>query len=198
MVALALAVGLLSGVLLTRETAGQAGAGSGVGTGDVSVSYEDYEGKTLAETEAKKKLENTPISVKDTFGEKVERYPSGLGNYNTRNSVAFRTQGGYGSDMLVIVPNSEKDSVEAVGKMLANEKIYLYGRIRHMGYNYVFVADEVYRGWSPKPKPKSIKISLSRANSRQSRTFSLAEPGKTYSIPSPYGGDPLWVSFEPY
>jgi len=189
--AAALAAGLLIGLALSRETTGQSAT--------TGVSYEEYEGRNLAPEEAKKKLMNEPIAVKDLFGEEVTRLHTELTRkgITAQKYLVFRTQAGYGSDMLCVVPRTLKDSVEEVGKTLPGGKIFLYGQIKdRIGLTYVFVVDEAVRGWEPKPKPKSIVITLSTPDSPAKRTFRLAEPGQTYRVPSPYDGKPIHISYQ--
>lgn len=187
-IAVALAAGLLLAAAGVRRTSVQA------------ASYEDYEGKSLGSDDAKKKLEGQKIAVKDLFGESIspKAFPVVLTSNSIRPSkfLAFRTQPGYGSDMLCVVPKAKKEAVEAVRKLLPGGKVLLCGTVRRAGASYVFVADDVVRGWVPRPKPRSIIITVSRSTGEGKTKLRLPEPGKTYRFRSPYGPRWIHISYE--
>lgn len=189
-IAVALAVGLLLGLVVPREITGQ--------SLKPDVTYEEYEGTSIASTEAKRKLEGLPIVLKDIYGEQVNRFPEGLTRrgITARRYVAFRTQPGYGSDMLCVIPGNQNESIEEFRKTLAGGKILLYGRLAFpIGINYVFVVDKYQRGWQPKKTTRSIVISVTRPDTAGRRLYRLAEPGKTYRIFSPYDNKPIYISY---
>ena len=187
----ALAASLLVGVAISQQT--DAGAQS-----KLSVTYEAYTGKDLATEEAKEKLKGTPLAVKDIFDEDVKRFPSGLAKaFPPRKYRAFRTQAVRGSEMLCVVPRSDKEAIATLDAVTPQSKVFIYGRIRgRVGLSYVVQVDKIRRTWDPEPESKGIEITISQPNGRGEHSYSLAEPGKTYLIRSPYNAKPLWVSFK--
>jgi len=190
-IAAALAVGLLLGLVVPRQITGQ-----GL---KPDVTYEEYEGTAVASLESKRKLEDLPIVIKDIYGSQVNRFPEALTrrNITPRRFVAFRTQAGYGSDMLCVLPRAQEESIQEYRKTLEGGKILIYGRfVFQIGLNYVFLVDRFQRGWSPERKTRSIVITVTRPGTTAKRLYRLAEPGKTYRIFSPYDNKAIYISYQ--
>jgi len=161
--------------------------------------YTEYEGKNLSDYEAKRKLTNKPIVVKDVYDESVSTLPRDLTrrNVNLRIYAAFRAQEGVGSGLLCLVPLKDKDAAATLKQLVRGNKVLLYGQIRRVGSVYVFLLDKLYRGHE-KPVSKAILVTVASSPvGGKKRVYRLAEPGKIYRVYSPHDNRPIYVSFQP-
>ena len=190
------AITMIVGLALSAAALRPSAAQSSVAFRDYTV----YEGASLARSDARMKRLRKPIALKDIYDRLVTRPPRDvlrLGKAELRKYALCRTQGGYGSDLIYLVPRKDAESMAALDKALPGDKVLAYGKIAKLGTIYVFVVEKLYRGHKP-PKVQSVKVTLATdPKFRRKRSWLLAEPGKTYIIRSPYDAKkPIYIRFQ--
>lgn len=157
--------------------------------------YTEYEGQTLGRAETRRQLAGRPITVKDYFSRVMTQVPRDVERMaSPRQFVTFRAQEGYGSGLVCLVNRNNEDAVEVLQKSVEGDKVLMSGRIRRAGTVFVFLVEELYRGWE-RPASRAITFTISDPDGRVSRSYRLNEPGKTYQIRSPYDNRVLHISF---
>lgn len=152
-------------------------------TPDPSDDDKPYLGKNIANAEAKEKLKDKEIAIKDIYGQRL-RSLSGIRGYTLRRYEAFTTQGGFGSDMICVIPKSDKEAVETLQEVLPNSKVLLYGKIRRVSRGrYVFEVDKLIRGHKV-PIKRHILLTIQDHGKKRKKTYKCL-PGKMYRIPDP-------------
>ena len=162
--------------------------------GETAEPEKPYIGKNIADREAKQKLKDKDIVIKDIYAQKLTSL-KGLKGYSLRKYAAFTTQDGFGSGMICLVDRRKEKSLARLDEILPGGKILLYGQIKRTGYRYVFIVEKLYRGHSVQ-KTVGIKLTISGPGEKGKKTYRLEKAGQTYRVPDPNDGTKfIHVSF---